>query len=99
MCLDCGHHWATSMEMLRSQAAEQGDVDAQVNLGYAYATGRGVPQDYATAHMWYNLASSNGNALGSKNRDQIAEQMTPADISEAQRRARVCLESQYKECD
>ena len=30
-------------------AAEQGDADAQFNLGVAYATGEGVPQDYVTA--------------------------------------------------
>jgi uncharacterized protein len=33
---------------------------AQVNLGRMYAKGRGVPQDYVTAHMWFSLAIGRG---------------------------------------
>ncbi len=55
--------------------------------------GHGVPQDYALAHMWFNLAASRdppGEDLDSavKNRDIVAERMTPAQISEAQKLAR-----------
>ncbi len=32
--------------------AEQGDADAQFNLGVMYASGHGVPQDYAEALSW-----------------------------------------------
>ena len=80
-------------------SAEQGYVIAQNNLGAKYDKGEGVLQDYATAHMWFNLAGSNGDADGGENRDKAAAKMTPAAIEEAQRRARVCLESQYKDCD
>jgi len=44
-----------SMEMgmldtrLLRKAAEQGEVDAQFNLGFAYGKGQGVPQDYTEA--------------------------------------------------
>ena len=38
------------IDALRAQA-EQGDADAQVNLGVMYGEGRGVPQDYVQAHM------------------------------------------------
>ena len=79
--------------------AEQGNAAAQNNLGAKYDKGEGVLQDYATAHMWFNLAGSNGDADGGENRDKAAAKMTPAAIEEAQRRARVCLESQYKDCD
>ena len=41
----------------------------------------------------------NGRADAATNRDLIAAEMTPAALEEAQRRARVCLESQYKDCD
>jgi len=34
-------------------AAEQGFADAQVNLGFMYHNGRGVPQDYAEAVKWF----------------------------------------------
>ena len=40
--------------------AEAGDAFAQVNLGYMYAKGTGVPQDYAEAVKWYRLAADQG---------------------------------------
>ncbi len=80
-------------------AAEQGVAVAQTNLGVRYSKGQGVLQDNVAAHMWYNIGSANGNALGGKNRDVIAQKMTPADISEAQRRAKVCMASDYQDCD
>ena len=43
-------------------AAEQGDADAQYNLGVAYDNGEGVPQDHAEAARWYRLAAEQGNA-------------------------------------
>jgi uncharacterized protein len=39
-------------------AADQGQPDAQNNLGHFYRTGQGVPQDYVQAHMWLNLTAS-----------------------------------------
>ena len=57
-----------------------------------YGHGRGVPQNYAEAHKWANLAASRsqGEALESfaKTRVALAERMTPAQIAEAQRLAR-----------
>ena len=42
--------------------AEQGDVEAQYNLGQMYAEGQGVPQDYKAAVNWYTLAAEQGAA-------------------------------------
>ena len=75
------------------KAAEQGNALALNNLGFMYGKGRGVPQDYVQAHMWYNLAASRkppGKSRDDsvKNRDIVAEKMTPADVSKAQRLAR-----------
>lgn len=80
-------------------AAEQGELFAQVNLGGMYGNGRGVPQDYVTAHMWLNIAARSGIRSFVDAREIVASSMTPTDISEAQRRARVCLESGYRTCD
>jgi len=57
-----------------------------------YDQGHGVPQDYAQAHMWYNLAASHAEDPATretavKNRDDVAAKMTPAQIAEAQRLA------------
>ncbi|CAN1510308.1 Sel1-like repeat [Paracoccaceae bacterium] len=80
-------------------AADQGHADAQTNLGVMYATGEGVPQDYVTAHMWFNIGAANGDTDAATNRDKVAAKMLPADISEAQRRAKVCMASGYQDCD
>ena len=42
--------------------AEQGDADAQFNLGNMYSYGLGVPQDYKEAVKWYRLAAEQGYA-------------------------------------
>ena len=43
-------------------AAEQGNADAQTNLGVMYDEGTGVPQDDKTAVKWYRLSAEQGNA-------------------------------------
>jgi TPR repeat protein len=68
-------------------SAERGYPDAQNNLGVSYEQGKGVPQDYVSAHMWFNLAGAGGLEIASTNRDRIASKMTPAQIAEAQRLA------------
>jgi len=44
------------------KAAEQGDVSAQFNLGFLYAKGQDVPQDYAKAAAWFGKAAEQGDA-------------------------------------
>ena len=79
-------------------AADQGDANAQNSLGIMYSKGQGVPQDNVMAHMWYNIGAANGNEFGGTNRGNIAEGMTPADISKAQAMARECMSSGYQNC-
>ena len=43
-------------------AADQGNADAQNNLGYSYSSGEGVEQDYEKAVEYYQLAADQGNA-------------------------------------
>ena len=78
--------------------AEQGDADAQYNLGVMYRKGHGVPQDKVYAHIWYNIAATSGNKKAIKNRDILAEEMTPAQIEKAQDLARECIRKKYKGC-
>ena len=79
-------------------AAEQGYANAQAKLGVQYATGAGVIQDYVRAHMWGNIAASDGDEGGGKVRDAVAVTMTPAQIAEAQKLARECVRKNYKGC-
>ena len=78
-------------------AAEQGNAAGQNNLGVLYVQGQGVLQDYVKAHMWGNIAAANGG--DSSLRDLIAEALTSAQIAEAQRLARICMASDYQDCD
>jgi hypothetical protein len=41
--------------------AEQGDADAQFNLGQAYRLGRGVPLNLGTAESWFERAAATGH--------------------------------------
>ena len=47
--------------------AEQGDADAQYNLGLMYLLGDGVPENDAEAVKWYRLAAEQGNATAQYN--------------------------------
>ena len=44
--------------------AEQGDADAQTNIGFIYGAGRGVMQDYVAAFRWFYRAAVQGHAKG-----------------------------------
>ena len=46
------------------QAADAGDADAEVNLGYMYARGQAVPVDQATALDLYRRSATQGNGEG-----------------------------------
>ena len=80
------------------KAAEQGNASAQGNLGRMYGSGNGVLQDNVYAHMWFNIASSNGNEMARSNRDIVAERMTPDQLAEAQRLASEGVKKDYKNC-
>ena len=77
-------------------AAEQGDANAQYGLGFMYATGRGVLKDSVLAHMWSNIAGANGNEAARKQRDNLEDDMTRAEISRATELARACMTSDYQ---
>ena len=72
--------------------AEQGDAEAQFNLGVMYANGEGVPQDDVTAYMWYNLAASRSTGevrdRAVQTRDLAETRLTASQRAEAQRLAR-----------
>ncbi|MBA4423550.1 MAG: hypothetical protein C0390_10730 [Syntrophus sp. (in: bacteria)] len=70
------------------QAAERGNQMSQYNLGYMYEKGLGVNRDEVQALMWYSLAAIQGETKAKAARDRVTVWMTPAQIDEAQRRAR-----------
>lgn len=74
------------------KAADQGHAGAPFPLGVMYEVGRGVPQDYVEAHKWYDLGASRASTENkmqyAEARDEMATKMSPAQIADAQHRAR-----------
>ncbi len=54
-------NYATALSELRP-LAEQGNADAQYNLGLMYDKGYGVPQNYVQTRQWYEKAAAQGLA-------------------------------------
>ena len=86
--------YATALRLWRP-LADQGDADAQANLGSMYDNGEGVPRDYMSAHKCFNLAAAHfpaseteGREKAVINRDRVAGKMNAAQVVEAQRLAR-----------
>ena len=80
-------------------ASEQGDADAQLNLGVMYATGAGALKDSVLAHMWSNIAEANGNEEAREFRDILERDMTRAEISRATELAQTCMALDYQDCE
>ena len=80
-------------------AAAQGLAQAQGGLAVQYAVGQGVQKDIVKAYMWSDLTSRQGYGNASTVRDALAKELSAQQITEAQRLAKRCLESSYKDCD
>jgi TPR repeat protein len=65
--------------------AERGDPAAQSYLGFMFETGRGVPQNYTEAAMWYRRSAEQGDSLAQYSLGLLYDkgQGVPRDIVEA----------------
>jgi TPR repeat protein len=63
-------------------------ADKFYELGMMYASGRSVPADLVSAHMWFNLAAMRGSSDAVRLRREIASEMSETEIAAAQRAAR-----------
>ncbi|MDF0676608.1 MAG: tetratricopeptide repeat protein [Nitrospira sp.] len=84
------------------KAAAQGHVAAQSNLGWLYANGRGLPQDYVRAYMWWSIAAAHSTGKEEESEesalDKLARRMTPTQIAEAQRLSQQCQAQKFVGC-
>jgi TPR repeat protein len=64
-------------------AAEQGLKSAQINLAVMYRDGLGVARDNRQAYVWYALAADQDDPGAARERDRIAELLTPEEYTEA----------------
>jgi TPR repeat protein len=53
--------YATALR-ISMKLARKGDAAAETVLGHMYANGKGAPQSYAKAYMWYRKAAEQGYA-------------------------------------
>jgi TPR repeat protein len=65
------------------RAAEQGQADAQYELGVLYEFGFKWPDHRAVAYVWYNRAADQGNPQAAQRRDALKVQLTPAELERA----------------
>jgi len=70
------------------KAAAQESAEAQLRISLLFAQGKGVIKDYVQAHMWVNLAASNGRKDAPELRNIYEKKMTPQQIAKAQEMAR-----------
>lgn len=70
-----------------SGGSEQNFFQVAVN----YACGREVATDLIEAHKWFNIAALRGDVEAARRRQEIAAELSSAEISAAQRRAREWL--------
>jgi TPR repeat protein len=73
-----------SLEQMR-QSAEQGDADAQLEMGILYEFGYHMPKNNVTALAWYQRSAAQGNALAVKRADELKSHMTPDEVDAADR--------------
>ncbi|MBI1187306.1 MAG: hypothetical protein GC206_08260 [Alphaproteobacteria bacterium] len=64
-------------------------------LGLIYSTGNGAEVDLVEAHKWFNLAALRGSDAAKDCRRELADQMTSAQIADAQRAAREWLKKRH----
>jgi TPR repeat protein len=60
-------------------------------LGVLYAAGLEVESDLVAAHKWFNLAAVSGKPEAAEHRQEIAREMSTAEVAAAQRAAREWL--------
>ena len=83
--------YKTAFEKLKP-LAEQGDAEAQYNLGVMYDQGLGVTQDYIEAYKWHSIAYASGVELPRDVRDSIIKLMTASQINSARKLAKEWME-------
>jgi TPR repeat protein len=79
--------------------AQAGNAKAQNVLGVMYRKGEGVSRSSAKAFMWFSLAAKKGDTAAKSNLQEIAKEMTPADMTHASEMMAACEASDYRNCE
>ncbi|MEZ8046027.1 hypothetical protein AB6C46_18365 [Vibrio sp. 10N.237.312.C02] len=79
-------------------ASKNGQQDAQYKLAVIYYLGKIVPKNDVTSYMWLNISQYNGKDIQNM-KGIIFDDLSQADIDEAQFRSIECVESLYEHCN
>jgi TPR repeat protein len=71
-----------------AKLSTRGSFVSQYHLGLLYLKGMGTLQDYCYAHLWFNIASSQGHNKARIQLEKITNKMCPQQIANAQLMAR-----------
>lgn len=74
-------------------------TQSQIWLGFMYDNGKGVPQDFVRSYVWFNIASTSGDAQAVKYRDIERGKLNPDQIIDAQSKAKECFEAKNSLCN
>jgi len=78
-------------EATASMAQAKPTAEDLFDLGITYSTGFEGKPDLVQAHKWFNLAAIRGNSAAASYRQEIAREMSAAEVALAQREAREWL--------
>jgi uncharacterized protein len=80
-----------TMDQINNEHNSTGTHQDYYYLGVNYACGHNVATDLIEAHKWFNIAALLGDREAAHRRKELAAEMSPNEISDAQRRARAWL--------
>ena len=71
-----------------AKLSTRGSFVSQYHLGLMYLKGMGALQDYCYAHLWFNIASSQGHKKARIQLEKLTKKMSAQQVAEAQKLAR-----------
>lgn len=77
--------------------AEKGSRSAPESLGYHYAFGSGVTQDYVQSYMWYYIAVRNGVKTSKRHLTDLEEKISPEQVATAKRMSESWMDKHPKQ--
>jgi TPR repeat protein len=90
--------YVPAIQVFRAMA-QQGNAKAQAALGVMYRRGQGVSRNPARAFVWFSRAAAQGDAKARTELHEVAQAMTPEELSEARAMALACEASDYRSCE
>ena len=90
--------YAPAVKLFRP-LAQAGNAKAQNVMGVMYRKGEGVTRSSAKAFMWFSLAAKKGDTQAKVSVQEMAKEMTPAELTQAKEMMAVCVASDYRNCE